>query len=308
MQRVLELGLVRTNPELAAPAKPSALQLNVAARIKEWARAQRLPSGAGLTALGMSHQLGVSRTPVRAALALLEGEGLLQREHGAGYRLCRDATTLARQDAASPVSDADRLFIAIARDRLEGKLPNELSEADLMRRYQVTRPTVLKVLTRLAEVGHVERKTGHGWAFLPLGYDADAQAESYRFRMLVEPAGLLQPDFKLDAGWCEDMRQRHEAMLAMAWQDAFSVVLFDLNAEFHEGLAAASGNRFVAMAVHQQNRLRRFVNVHWTYGAERVQVNCKEHLEILARVQNGEREVAAALMRRHLELASGVNH
>jgi len=86
------------------------------------------------------------------------------------------------------------------------------------------------------------------------------------------------------------------------------VALFELNAEFHEGLAAASGNRFFAMAIHQQNRLRRFVNVHWTYGAERVQVNCREHLEILARLQNGESEVAAALMRRHLELASNVNH
>jgi DNA-binding GntR family transcriptional regulator len=84
------------------------------------------------------------------------------------------------------------------------------------------------------------------------------------------------------------------------------VALFDLNAAFHEGLAAASGNRFFHTAIQQQNRLRRFVNIHWTYGAERVQVNCREHLEILARAEAGDREIAAALMRKHLVMASAV--
>ena len=58
------------------------------------------------------------------------------------------------------------------------------------------------------------------------------------------------------------------------------------------------------MGLQQQNRLRRFVNVHWTDGPERVQVSCSEHLEILARAEAGQMEVAAALMQLHLEQAS----
>lgn len=283
----------------------SPLQRALAVRIVEWARLQKLQEDAALTELGLAQQLGVSRTPVRAALALLEAGGLVRREPGAGYRLAVAAEGFAvPDDLGAPVDEADRLFVEIARDRNEGGLPNEVSESDLMRRYQVTRPTVLKVLARLAEVGQVERKAGRGWSFAASGYDVAMQDESYRFRMLIEPAGLLAPEFKLEPGWIEQMRTQHHAMLARPWRDTYGVALFDLNEQFHQGLANASGNRFLAMAIAQQNRLRRFVNVHWIHGPERVQVSCHEHLEMLDRLAEGDREVAAVLMRRHLERAS----
>ena len=284
-----------------APA-PSPLQQRIAARIVESMRAQ--DTGHALTELGLAQQLGVSRTPVRAALELLESKGVLKREPGAGYRLHGPRSRLAALDMDPPMKDADRVFLAIARDRLQDVLPGDISEADLMRRYQVTRPTILKVLARLAEVGQVERKTGHGWAFLSSTYDAATRTESYRFRLLIEPAALIEPGFRLDPGWLAEMRARHEAMLRKRWHDSDAIALFELNAEFHEGLAAASGNRFLQMAMQQQNRLRRFVNVYWTHGPERVAVSCNEHLEILARLEAGENEVAAALMRRHLQQAS----
>ncbi|HEV8688774.1 MAG TPA: FCD domain-containing protein, partial [Ideonella sp.] len=60
------------------------------------------------------------------------------------------------------------------------------------------------------------------------------------------------------------------------------------------------------MAVVQQNRLRRFVNVNWKHGPERVRASCLEHLEILARLEAGQRDVAAALMRSHLQAAGAL--
>src|SRR3546814_12233276 len=72
------------------------------------------------------------------------------------------------------------------------------------------------------------------------------------------------------------------------------------------GLAVASGNRYFANAIQQQNRLRRFSNYDWVYGHERVVVSCSEHLEILDRLEAGERDIAAALLRRHLECAAEV--
>ena len=44
----------------------------------------------------------------------------------------------------------------------------------------------------------------------------------------------------------------------MPWSDTASIALYEMNAAFHEGLAAASGNRYLLVAVQQQNRLRRF--------------------------------------------------
>lgn len=326
---------MRENPEAA---RPSALQRQLAARIVEDARAaagagsagsaenggsaktvetaktarsgrngssRAAAEGATFTELGLARTLGVSRTPVRGALEWLLAQGMVRRTPGGGWQLTAAAGRRRKSAVpAPPPPDTERLFVAIARDRVGERLPADVTEADLMRRYEVPRAAVLKVLNRLAEVGLVERKRGHGWRFLAVAYDRAARDESYAYRLLIEPAALLSPDFSVAPAWLADMRERHRAMMAAPWHETRSVALFDLNAEFHEGLAAASGNRFFQMAIEQQNRLRRFVNVHWTEGPERVQVSCREHLEILDRIAAGDREVAAALMRRHLQQAS----
>ena len=201
-------------------------------------------------------------------------------------------------------TDADRLFLAIARDRRAGKLAEDVSEGDLIRRYHVTRATVQQVLVRLSEVAAVQRKPGHGWRFLPTISDPTARAESYRLRRIIEPAALLEPGYRLAPGWIDEMRQRHHDMLATPWNEASSIALYEMNAAFHEGLATASGNRFLLVAVQQQNRLRRFTNYDWVFGYQRVVVNCREHLAILDRLEAGEREAAAQLLRRHLESAA----
>ena len=99
------------------------------------------------------------------------------------------------------------------------------------------------------------------------------------------------------------MRARHHAMLKQRWTEASAVQLFEMNAAFHEGLAAASGNRFLLRAMQQQNRMRRFLNYEWGHGRERMVVSCTEHLEILDRLDAGDREVAAVLLHRHLDKA-----
>ena len=79
-----------------------------------------------------------------------------------------------------------------------------------------------------------------------------------------------------------------------------SIALFDMNAEFHEGICAASGNRYLQDAARRQNQLRLLSNYDWFYGEERVAITCTEHLQILQWLEAGDNQVAAALMRRHL--------
>lgn len=288
----------------AAAAPPTALQRQVVGGIVELVRRQALPAGSVLSELSVARDLGVSRTPARAALAWLAAQGLLQRRPGEGFATAQPAERFEAPALDLPVAEADRLFVEIARERNAGRLPTDVSEADLMRRFEVTRPTLLRVLNRLGEVGMVARRTGHGWHFLANDNDRAAQRESYRFRLIIEPAALLEPGFAPVPGWLADMRARHQAMLRRPWTTADAIDLFEMNAEFHEGLAAASGNRFLRMAMQQQNRLRRFVNYDWNYGRERMVVSCTEHLEIIARLVDGDRDVAAALLRRHLEMAA----
>jgi DNA-binding GntR family transcriptional regulator len=300
------LGTAPAAPALPRTARngPSRLQSGLAAKIVEEVRARRLPVGTRLSELGLARALRVSRTPVRGALNHLADEGLVEARPRRGFFLTRPGEALDGIEPPVEEDRRDRLYLAIVHDRLSGTLPDDFSEADLMRRYGVTRPLLARVLARMSEVGLTERKPGHGWTFLTMLDTVPARAESYRFRLVIEPAALLEPGFTLDRTWAHEMRRRHRAVIRARWRDTASIALYEMNAEFHEVLAGASRNRFFHMAVQQQNRLRRFLNYDWPFGKKRAVVSCREHLAILARLESGDNARAAALMRSHLLGAS----
>lgn len=285
---------------------PTRLQQDLLDRIVAVIHAEGLKPGDRLNENRLSQQLGVSRTPVRAALERLAAEGYAARQPHRGMELV--AIPPQVETTPAPEEDADSLLTRIARDRGRDALPAVVSETELMRRYGVTRPVAQDALGRLADLDVVERKPGYGWRFLDTLQDGNARAESYRFRILIETAAILEPGFRLDPEWIEGMRRSHEEALAQAlaghWNASSSVGFFEMNAAFHEGICEASGNRYLAAALRRQNRLRRLSNYDWIHGVTRVVVNCREHLEILERLEAGDREIASALMRRHLERAS----
>jgi DNA-binding GntR family transcriptional regulator len=284
--------------------EPSRLQRDLAPKVIDLLRAERLQPGDRIQEVDLARKLQVSRTPVRAVLEQLTARGVLQKRAAGGYSFSTSGVADVAAPAPPAVDEVDQLCLRISADRASNRLPSRVSEADLMRRYEVSRPFLLRVLSKLSEVGLTERQLGHGWAFSPKIDDARGRIESYAFRQTIEPAGLLLPTFQLEADWIGEMRARHTAMLAAEWRETLSMPLFEMNAAFHEGLAAASGNRHFHAAVQQQNRLRRLANYDWSYGYDRVVSSCTEHLEILDRLERDERDIAAALLRKHLERAS----
>lgn len=138
-------------------------------------------------------------------------------------------------------------------------------------------------------------------------YHAQARAESYRFRLIIEPAAISEPYFRLLPGWGAQMRGEHETFLVRRWVRASSVTFFEMNARFHEGLAKASGNRFFFDAVSRMTRLRRLSNYDWNHGRDRVAVSCKEHLQILDSLEREDVQSAALFMRRHIEAARSIS-
>jgi len=284
---------------------PTRLQQDLADRIVQLVNEDGLAIGDLLNENSLARRLEVSRTPVRGALQHLENQGIVARRPNRGVELI----ALPQPNRAPPpaaVDEDEEWLVRIARDQRNDALPQEISEVEIMRRYGLNRPTVQRVLARLAELEMVERKPGYGWRFLTGPRDTATHDESYRFRMMVEPMGILEPGFHLEPSWIEHMRRLHNETLERPWTESSSVAFFEMNAAFHEGLAAASGNRFVHAAIRNQNQLRRFSQYDWKFGFERVVVNCREHLEMLDFLDRGEREIASLLMRRHLERASQV--
>lgn len=289
----------------ANPATATATPLHraLADRIIQLVHEEGLVVGARLNENRLAEQLGVSRTPVRAALAHLAQQGYVERKPRLGVELLA-IPPLPRASSPSDAQDDDELLLRVARDRAQGRLPDYVSEMELMQTYGLGRPALRQVLERLADLGMVERKLGYGWRFHSDPWDAAARHESYRFRMVIEPAAIREPGFRLVPEWVADMRARHESFLRAPWGPSSSVAFFEMNAAFHEGVAGASGNRFFLAAVQRQNKLRRLSNYDWKHGPERVAVNCREHLEMLTRMEAGDQELAALLMLRHLDVAS----
>lgn len=285
-------------------AQPSKLQREVATRIVQFIRDRDLRPGDHLTELGLADVLKVSRTPVRAALDYLAGLGVVGPGRSRGFEVRAGAPELPDVEAEAGPAEEDQLYIRIAEDYVANRLPDQVVEADLMRRYGVPRGLLVRVLQRMARELVVERNRGHGWTFAPLLRSSQGHDESYRFRLVIEPAAILEPSFRLDAAWAARSRRAHEEILATPPERLSPIRFFEVNADFHEGVAACSGNHFFLQSVQLQNRLRRFLGYSWTYGHERIVASCDEHLAILSALEGGDREWAATLMRRHLELAA----
>jgi len=282
------------------------LQQDLQAQIIKLMHDQSLDAGARISELGLAKELGVSRSPIRAALTALQDAGFLEKLPGKGMTVIALPPVAEGRDIIS--FDDDDLLVRIAQDRNRNQLAEDVSEAELMERYKLSRQSVREALSQLADLDVIERKPGYGWRFVATFNDAAARAESYRFRMIIETAALLEPTFRIDPQWVQEMRKRHKAALASAlsgsWKKSSSVAFFEMNAEFHAGLGKASGNRYIAQAITKQNQLRRFSNYDWRHGAERVVVNCQQHLEILDHLERGDAQIASMLIKRHLEAAS----
>jgi DNA-binding GntR family transcriptional regulator len=291
-------------PDAARP-EPSKLQRKLVSQIAGYIRDNELGPGDHLTELALAEALNVSRTPVRAALEHLTAQGVVAPAGPRrGFQVTASSEALAELAQETVQSDEEEeLYMRVAADYVGNRLPEQFSEADMQRQYGVSRGVLLRVLQRMSGERVIERNPGYGWRFAPLLRSMESHDESYRFRMVVEPAALLEPTFSLDAARAARSRRNHEAILLTPPAKLSIVNFFEVNAEFHEFLATCSGNNFFLQAVQQQNQLRRFLSYSWTYGADRVAASCHEHLEILTALEADDREWAASLMRHHLDLA-----
>jgi DNA-binding GntR family transcriptional regulator len=281
--------------------RESTLPEKLTGQIVEYIHAEGLQLGDRLPERKLARHLRVSRSPIRAALGLLKEKSVVRHESGRGFLIASlptDRQLVALKNATrDPLED---IYLKIAEDHLAGNLSDRMSENALMRRYALQRGQLGRILDRAAEEGWAERRPGHGWTFLPVLKSAQDYEEAYRFRILIEPAGILEPTFRLDRPALEQCRAQQQALVDNGhFIPAFD--LFTMGSHFHEVLIQCSGNFFLIDALLRLNRLRRLIEYRGLSDRTDWLSRCREHIQLADMLLDGDRPAAADFLRKHLQ-------
>ena len=278
---------------------------NIPSQVLNLIRQEGLEIGAHLPAQWLADQLKVSRTPINDALAFLHDKGILQRQKNRGYFVAKavNATDpavrkklgLAQADAAS------QAYFAMADDLLKGELPETVSEVLLRTRYELTAAQLQAVLHRIAQEGWAQKKPGYGWTFSAMLTTPDSLLQSYRLRMALEPAALLEPGYRLDTKVIEQCRAAEQHLLDGGIETDTPDQLHERGVRFHESLIEASGNPFFIDTIRRVNRVRRLISYRSMQDRKRYKEHCLQHLHLLDLLEAGRNQEAAETMREHLE-------
>ena len=252
--------------------------------------------GTHLNELALAQRLGVSRTPVRAALWYLQREGILEHRPGQGFFLIRRLGSV--EEAGIEDAAGDELYDRILRDILLGGLESTMSQNALARRYGVGRGDLNAALRRMVREGLAEPAFGHGWTFVQ--FSREIVRKGYRLRMILEPGILAEPEYRVDAEALRRLDDAHTRVIGQLDRRNDWNELFDLDARFHETLAAGSGNELYVEIIQKQNRIRRLNEILGYERVDRVRQSLSEHRGIIDSLLHDDREAASLQMRQHL--------
>jgi DNA-binding GntR family transcriptional regulator len=277
---------------------------SISAQVIAFIHAETLAVGSHLPAQAIADRLKVSRSPVNDALAFLHEKGILSREKNRGYFLAQSIDPMDKKLAESlglnEPDVATTTYFRVAEDLLKGSLPDEFSETMLKSRYDLTTAQLQAVLSRISQEGWAQKKQGYGWAFSTMLTTPDSLLQSYRLRIALEPAALLEPGYCLDPTVLESCRAAERHLLNGGIETDTPDQLHERGVRFHESLVEASGNPFFIDTIRRVNRVRRLISYRSTQDRKRYKEHCAQHLQILDWIEKGRNEEAAEALRQHL--------
>jgi len=280
----------------------SALQVDTARAIVTFIVRSDLPAGHHLKEQRLSETFRLSRSPIRGALGVLAELGIVEQRPDRGFFLAVSGRELGARDPILPHSPNDELYRLIATAWFNGEVPDAVSTAELKRRFSGGGQDVGRALTRLAADGVIVRSAGKGWRLGPNLATEEAFHDSYRFRTVIEPAAIGLPSFRLNRPLAARSRRRHEEILNDG-PSATIKEMVDADLEFHHLIAVSCGNQFFEQAIERQNALRRLTEILTTPDGDRLRASSAEHIGILDALESCRMEVAAVLMREHLNVS-----
>ncbi|MCW4439145.1 GntR family transcriptional regulator [Vibrio splendidus] len=273
------------------------LLFKVIARLK----ADNAKAGSSLNESSLAQQFEVSRSPIRAVLKHLSAQGITKVVPYKGSVLQTDAEDIeiSGQDNDQQPRQ-EKLYLRVLMDLFFSELGQSFSEKDLQQRYDANRGEMQSVLRLLENDGIFRRSPGYKWQLDGVLNTLERHTESYRCRLIFEPAGLLEPTWILDGSDLEGCQERHVQAITNP-ESVNASQLFSLSAEFHEQLAACSGNRFLLSTMQQHNRLRKATDLVSMHIQSSVIKSCQRRLEIIELVLEGNNHVASAKLAQLLE-------
>ncbi|MFC8448872.1 GntR family transcriptional regulator [Kitasatospora sp. NPDC057223] len=202
--------------------------------------------------------------------------------------------------AAARKLSLQALCRAIREDVIRGvhRPGQRLTEEAMAARYGVSRVPVREALRTLEAEGFVQSRPYAGIVVVEL--DDDEAEDLLEVRALLEPLGAGRAAARRTP---EQLGRLKELLLL--GEEAIEAGRLDelarLNSRFHEVIAAASGSRTLSRLVTQLSQ-----KIAWVYSAElprRAEDSWREHAEIVAAVEQGDPERAAAVVARHIAAA-----
>lgn len=273
----------------------------LAARIVRYISEQKLPEGTHIPTQDLADRFSVSRSPVNQALRLLSDKGLVTHKPNQGFFISRAAGGVTEQIEMTVTGDLTDVYFRIAEDHLSGRLEEHVSEQYLRQAYGLTRTQLSQLLSRMSEEGWAERRPGYGWTFSKVLTTPEALEQTYRVRLAIEPAYILEPKFNLSREVAARCRAVEEWMLGGAIDTISADALYERGVRFHETLATASNNPFFLEALKRINRVRRLLAYRSMGDRQRHYSQTRQHIRILDLLIQDRNEEAAEAMRRHIQ-------
>ena len=255
-------------------------------------------AGTHLSAQKIADEFQVSRSPAREALVALADQGVLDQQPNRGFFVLAARQLIT--PAPPPALEEPEAYYLLSEDWLNDRIPQDVTEPLVRERYGLSKAQASHILHRAACVGWAQPKPGYGWRFSEVAKTTQALDQIYNLRLLIEPAGLLEPTFKSDAQWLRRLGNEQKQLLSEGIETLPADALLRTGMRFHEALSKMSGNSMYHMVLVQINNMRRLIEYRAMVDRKRYYQQCEEHLQIIELVEQGNNQAASELMKRHL--------
>ncbi|GAA6150243.1 GntR family transcriptional regulator [Pseudooceanicola nitratireducens] len=280
--------------------KSSHLAEKIAQDISQKIASREIAVGEKLRAQALADRYGVSRSPIREALKLLDDAGLVEQKTNRGFFVADFKDGDAPPVPEALLKEQEGPYQRVANDWRNNRLPEEVTEKFLREHYGITRVQVQDILARASRDGWAERKAGYGWRLQDVAKSNESFRQIYQFRMTIEPAAMLLPEYAVDRAKVGELRDTQNRMLDRDIACLPVEQLLATGADFHEELIKFANNPYFHTALVRANQMRRLLEYRAAYRPERFIQQSTEHLMILDLLDRGEIIEASFTMKKHL--------
>ncbi|OHC69992.1 MAG: GntR family transcriptional regulator [Pseudomonadales bacterium RIFCSPLOWO2_02_FULL_63_210] len=260
---------------------------------------------------------GVSRSPVRQALARLHEDRRISTFKGRGYlagqqpsqvirnKLDADAfALLPGQSRPRKTESWQRVYNDIERELLHHSIfgSHQINELELSKHYRISRTVSNQVLTRLQLMGLVEKDERSRWQLIE--WDSQRLADLYEVRRRLEPYVLVRAAEHIPMEKLQHFIARLKQAMVQ-YPEMESCEFDDLESDLHIRTLSYCPNREMLQMLRRTHSLLlsgKHILLNKNYFPEE-EPFFQEHLEIFEHLRRGEPRLAAASMEEHLLIA-----